>query len=334
MLPSKQPTIKDVAQKAGVSLGTASKVINGIPVSERNQKKVLQAIDELGYKVNTYARGLKKNKTGLIALIIPNLTNPFFASFATYVEAALYAENLKLLLCCANGIPQKELECLHMAAQNKVDGVIALTYSDIGQHIPSDLPIVVFDRFFENRNIPRIGSDNFSGACMAVEKLLELGCQHPVYIRFHSVFPGESDKRKDGYLHACQTHQLTPDYLDKVDSQNNIADMKEFLDQHKNPDGSLTFDGVFAHTDYHGYLFCELLRSEGYRVPEDVQLIGFDGITKFGNVREGLFVSSICQPIQELAKTSVELLLKWETDQLPSLTLLPVSYQYGGTTIR
>jgi LacI family transcriptional regulator len=55
-----------------------------------------------------------------------------------------------------------------MAAQHKVDGVIALTYSDIGQHIPSDLPIVVFDRFFENANIPRIGSDNFAGACLAV----------------------------------------------------------------------------------------------------------------------------------------------------------------------
>lgn len=330
----KQPTIKDVAQKAGVSLGTASKVINGIPVTDRNREKVQQAIDELGYKVNTYAQGLKKNKTGLIALIIPNLTNPFFASFVTYVEAALYENNLKLLLCCANGIPQKELECLHMAAQNKVDGVIALTYSDIGQHIPSDLPIVVFDRFFENQNIPRIGSDNFSGACMAVEKLLENGCRHPVYIRFHSVFPGESDKRKDGYLHACKVHHLAPDYLDKIDSPDSIADMKEFLSQHKNPDGSLTFDGVFAHTDYHGHLFCELLRSEGYRIPEDVQLIGFDGITKFGNIQDGLFVSSICQPIRELAQKSVELLLKWGTEELPSLTLLPAVYRYGGTTIR
>lgn len=334
MSGKKAYTMKDVAKEAGVALGTVSKVINGIPVSEKNRIKVECAIEKLHYKVNTYARGLKLQKSNLVALIIPNIQNPFFASFADHIEGALYRQGLKLLLCCAGGIPQKELDYLSMAINNKVDGIIALTYSDIGEHITQNLPIVVFDRFFEDQTIPRVASDNFAGGCLAIEKLLALGCKHPVYIRFHSVFPGESDKRRDGYLYACKKHGIEPDFIDVVDCDERLALMKDFLDRHKNADGTLSFDGVFAHTDYHGYMFRNLLLQEGYRVPEDVQIIGFDGIRKFGNTQDDLFISSICQPIQQLAEKCVELLFLPESETLPSLTLLPVQYHYGGTTKR
>lgn len=252
--------------------------------------------------------------------------------FAYYIESSLYKRGLRLLLCCANGIPEKEIDYLNMAENNKVDGVIALTYSDIGPYIPQRLPIVVFDRYFENSAIPRVASDNFSGACLAIEKLLELGCRHPVYIRFHSIFPGESDKRKEGYLHACEKHHIKPDYLDHVGCDNEPALLKEFLDLHRNPDGTLTFDGVFAHTDYHGYMFKKILQEEGYRVPDDVQIIGFDGITKFGNEGDELFVSSICQPVKHIAEKCVEILTSQTDSIAPSGTLLPVDYRCGGTT--
>ncbi len=332
MTSKKAPTMKDVAREAGVALGTVSKVINGVPVSEKNRAKVEEAIRTLNYKVNTYAKGLKTQKSKLVALIIPNTTNPFFAVFADYIESALYKRKLKLLLCCADGIPEKEIDYLNMAISNKVDGIIALTYSDVGKYIPQDTPIVVFDRFFENHAIPRVSSDNFAGACLAVEKLIEFGSRHPVYIRFHSVFPGESDKRKDGYLYACSKHHIEPDFIDEVECDEKLSIMKNFIDSHKTKEGGLTFDGVFAHTDYHGNLFMELLRQEGFRVPEDVQIIGFDGIRKFGNKEDKLFISSICQPIEELAEKCVEILVSSNSSLLPSLTLLPVQYCYGGTT--
>lgn len=213
MTLQKAPTMKDVAKEAGVALGTVSKVINGIPVSEKNRLKVERAIRELNYEVNTYARGLKTRKSNLVALILPNTTNPFFAAFADHVEAFLYQKGLRLLLCCADGIPQKEIDYLNMAANNKVDGIISMTYSDIGKYIPPSLPMVVFDRFFENRVIPRVASDNFSGGCLAVEKLLEFGCKQ---------------------------FGLTPDYLDEVDCGDRLQMMRDFLNRHKNPDGSLT----------------------------------------------------------------------------------------------
>lgn len=332
MSQKSSPTMKDVAKKAGVALGTVSKVINGLPVSEEYKKKVEDAICDLHYEVNTYARGLKMQRSNMIALIVPNVTNPFFASFASHIEALLYERGIKLLLCCADGIPEKEVAYLTMAKQNKVDGIIALTYSDIGKYIADDMPLVVFDRLFANHNIPRVASDNYAGACLAIEKLLEFGCKHPVYIRFHSVFPGESDKRKDGYLHACRKYGLKPDYLDKVDSDHSIQDMLDFINAHKDPDGSLTFDSVFSHTDYHGHLFMQLLIKQGYRIPEDVQIIGFDGIYKFGIAKAGLYISSICQPLPLLAQTCVDIVLEKDRSSIPSLTLLPVTFQEGGTT--
>lgn len=333
MSTKKAPTMRDVALKAGVALGTVSKVINGIPVSEKNRLKVEEAIASLNYEVNTYARGLKTQKSNMVALIIPTTLNPFFANFAYYIESSLYRRGLKMLLCCADGIPEKEADYLNLAMNNKVDGVIALTYSDIGNYISEEFPLVVFDRFFENKVIPRVGSDNFAGACLAIEKLLELGCKHPVYIRFHSVFPGESDKRLEGYLHACSKYGLEPDYLNMIECPENLALMKDFLASHQKPDGSLTFDGVFSHTDYHGYLFLKLLQKEGYRVPEDVQIIGFDGIRKFRYPKGDLFVSSICQPIEQLAEKCVELLIaRSRGEEVLPLTLLPVRYEYGGTT--
>ncbi len=333
MTSKKAPTMRDVALKAGVALGTVSKVINNIPVSEKNRKKVEEAIAELNYEVNTYARGLKTQKSNLVALIIPNTLNPFFATFANYIESALYRNGMKMLLCCAGGIPEKEAEYLNLAMNNKVDGVIALTYSDIGKYISDGFPLVVFDRFFENRVIPRVASDNFAGACLAVEKLLEFGCKRPVYIRFHSIFPGESDKRLAGYLHACAAHGIEPDYLNMIECPENLALMEDFLRQHQRPDKELTFDGVFAHTDYHAFLFMEQLRQNGYRVPEDVQIIGFDGIRKFRYPAGDLFVSSICQPIEQLAEKCVEILMaRCCGAQVPPLTLLPVQYRYGGST--
>lgn len=327
----KPPTMKDVAETAGVSLGTVSNVINGVPVRQVSREKVEAAIKALHYEVNAYAQGFRKSKSDMVALIIPDLLNPFYAAFADYVENAVYAQGLKLLLCCSDGLPEKEIAYLNLAKKNKVNGIVALTYSDIGDSISDDIPIVVFDRFFENHKIPRVGSDNYSGACLAIEKLLEFGCQHPVYIRFHSIFPGESDKRRDGYLYACQKYGLEPDFLDMVDSEEKEQQMLDFFNQHKRPDGTLSFDGVFAHTDFHGYQFKRLLESQGYRVPEDVQIIGFDGIGKFGHEDDPV-ISSICQPIRQLAEKCVESILEEDRAAVPSLTLLPVSYRYGGTT--
>lgn len=323
--------MKDVAREAGVALGTVSKVINGIPVGEEYRLKVEEAIKRLNYEVNTYARGLKMQKSNTVTLIIPDALNPFYSSFAHYIENSLYKEGHFMVLCCSDGILEKEVEYLNMASQNQSDGVIALTYNDIGKYVPQNLPLISFDRIYSNNFTPRVASDNFAGGVMAAEKLMECGCRHPAFITFHSPYPGEADKRKDGYLHACSLHNISPIYLSKLSSSNMKEDIADFIKHHRHPDKSLDFDGIFVNTDYNAYLTCRILKDMGYRIPDDVQIIGFDGISKF-SISDELFVSSICQPIPELAQTCVNMVLSKDKNMLPSLTLLPVHYKYGGTT--
>lgn len=327
------PTMKDVAREAGVALGTVSKVINGIPVGEEYRRKVEEAIERLNYEVNTYARGLKVQKSNTVTLIIPDALNPFYAAFAHHIESCLYERDHFMVLCCSNGILEKEIKYLNLASQNQSDGVIALTYNDIGTYVPRDLPLVSFDRNYNNDFTPRVASDNFAGGVMATEKLLELGCRRPAFITFQSPYPGEADKRFDGYLHACKLHQIEPLYLNQESSPQMDAQMSAFLQKHYSPDGQKDFDGLFVNTDLNAFKACRFLRQMGCSVPEDVQVIGFDGICQFSEEEEGLFVSSICQSIPALARTCVDMVLSKDRQMLPSLTLLPVHYEAGPTTL-
>lgn len=326
------PTMKDVAKEAGVALGTVSKVINGIPVSEPYKTKVDNAIEKLNYQVNTYARGLKTSKTQTLTLIIPSLLIPFYAMLAYEIEQQTYKHGRKLILCCSDSIPEKEIEYISLASQSKTDGIIALTYSDISRQVPENIPLIAFDRYFENRNVPRIASDNFAGGQLALEKLLEFGCKKPAFLGIHSSVFGEADRRFDGYIEACRRNNIEPLYLYVSDENNPYDAFSIFIKEHINPiTHTLDFDGIFANTDYHACIAMHILNELGYSVPDDVQIIGFDGIKKFYPDGEYV-VSTICQPISDLAKASVDMLLNAETSSLPSLTLLPVSFAYGKTT--
>ena len=144
------PTMKDVAKEAGCSLGTVSKVINGIPVGDEYRKKVEQAIKTLDYHINAYAKGLKNNRTYTVAVILPNLLNPFFSMVAHYINRALVNRGYRMLLCDTEYDYTKEQEMVQMVAQNKVDGIIALTYNP-DLKIPPDVRSVSIDRYLQRR---------------------------------------------------------------------------------------------------------------------------------------------------------------------------------------
>ena len=133
------PTMKDVAREAGVALGTVSKVVNGLPVGEAYKIRVENAIEKLNYQVNSYAQGLKANKTYTAALLIPNTLHPFYASLVYYINQALLKRKYRMLLCATDFDSKQEQEYITMAQQNKVDGIIGLTYNPnliIEENIP------------------------------------------------------------------------------------------------------------------------------------------------------------------------------------------------------
>lgn len=320
------PTMKDVAQEAGVALGTVSKVFNNLPVGESYRLRVEEAARRLGYQVNSYARGLKTNKTCSVALILPTITDPFFSALAQHVCQALAARNYRLILSLTASDPDAEQRCIQMVQQNKVDGVIGLTYNPELEVDPR-LPYVSIDRKF-NPGTPCVSSNNFGGGQLAAEKLLELGCKRLLFLRIGSEVPGESDKRGDGFEFYCRQKGADCTALRRYD-RDGIESFRTFLEEHMEG-GRLAFDGIFCGTDALTCHILEMLAELGARVPEDVQLIGFDGIRSFPTNR--FYCSTIVQPIDRLAETCVDILLREDRNNLPSLICLPVAYAAGGTT--
>ncbi len=320
------PTMKDVAREAGVALGTVSKVFNDIPVGEDYRRRVEDAARRLGYQVNSYARGLKTNKTCTAALILPDIVTPFFSALAQAVCQALAARRYKTMLALTAFDPEAEQRCIQMVQQNKVDGIIGLTYTP-DLKVDPDLPYVSIDRYFSPA-VPCVASDNFAGGQLAAEKLLELGCARPLFLRVGSAVPGESDKRGDGFESVFRQRGMNCAALRLTDEEGE-GPIGEFLAAHMDG-GRLDFDGIFCVTDALAVRVRSMLGALGLRAPEDVQLIGFDGVPRFAE--GGFYCSTIVQPVQRLAETSVDLLLREDRSNLPSLVCLPVSYAPGGTT--
>ena len=318
-------TMKEVAKLAGVGVGTVSRVLNNGSVKQSTREKVETAIKSLNYQPDIYARGLKTNKTNTIALILPSVWHPFFSEFALHVESHLERNHYKLYLCNSNGNSEKEREYIQMVMQNKVDGIIGITYSDIDEYISSNLPFVSIDRYF-TEDVIYVTSDNAAGGELAVKELLDRQCHHLAYIGGYQDTPNETKNRRKFFELSCERYGIRYDVLNMLEP---IACIEEqitaFLTTHP------LIDGIFTINDSMALEVCRVLSKMGRRVPQDVQVIGFDG--QRIRAEEDYPVSTIVQPIQDMAIQAVELLLDViEGKEVEKRTVLPVKFAEGGTT--
>ena len=320
-------TMKDVAQRAGVGVGTVSRVINRVPgVKESTLIKVNQAIKELNYIPDEYARGLKTKSSRTIALILPSVWYPFFSEFAYYVEKRLGKENYKLLLCNSNDNTTEEAKYIKMLKQNKIDAIIAITYSDIEQYIYSNIPFVSLDRYFDKK-VSYVTADNYEGGKLAARKLLEHGARSLAYVGSHSKYPNGTMLRRDGFRDYLENIGI--DYKE-IFLQEPVNDFTPYILEMLKVHPKI--DGIFCHTDSLLLKLRKILNQYGYRVPEDIQLIGFDGMNLSSDLPLG--ISTIAQPVEQLANGAVDLVLRKIAD--PSLKneakMYPVRYVDGNTT--
>ncbi|WP_103661267.1 LacI family DNA-binding transcriptional regulator [Lactobacillus sp. HT06-2] len=320
-------TMKDVAKRAGVSLGTVSRVINHAPgIKENTLQKVEKAIKELNYIPDEYARGLKTKSSRTIALILPTVWYPFFSEFAYYVEKNLDKKDYKLLLCNSNGDPDEEAEYIKMVKQNKIDGIIAITYSDIEQYIYSNIPFVSLDRYF-GKKVSYVTSDNYQGGCLAAEELLKHGAKKLAYIGSYNKYTNGTMLRRNGFRDYLYERDME---YQEIFLMEPVADFTPYIIEmmKKAPD----IDGIFCHNDSLLLIFRPIIEKLGYKVPKDIQLIGFDGMNLAADLPLG--VSTIVQPVADLAKGAVELVLRKITD--PTIKnetkIYPVKFFEGNST--
>lgn len=305
------PTIRDIAQKAGVSTATVSHVINNTRyVSSEVSDRVLQAMKELGYQPNDIARSLKLGKTNTLGLILPDHSNPFFAEVSRIIESYAYLLGYSVIICNTENNPDKELVYIKTLSQKKVDGIIFVAAGSDNRSImylqSLDLPIIIFDReipvLMEKRNISFLVTDNYLGGVMATEYLISLGHRRIGCITGPSnLTPGA--QRANAFINVLKNHEI-PLHENMIikgnfDYPSGYECAQELLSLSEPP------TAIFACNDMMAISAMRAIREHGLRIPEDISIIGFDGISLAAYQWPSL--TTICQPFKEISETILEL---------------------------
>ena len=317
-------TIKDVAEFAGVGIGTVSRVINEEKsVKPATREKVKSAMTTLQFSPNKMAAKLRKNETRIIALLVPVINHPFFAKFAYYVEDEADKFGYSTILVSSQQRVQKETDIIDRIHRREVDGAVFVTHFSHGEEELKDCPIVSIDRHFGD-DMPFVTSDNYSATCRAVEYLLEKGCKNIGYIGSKPVVFSEVMERERAYRDTMDKHNLPVKAVNEIilhGEEQNVA--RDFLDKY--PD----IDGAFASGYSLQSLYGELLR-RGKRIPEDVQIVSYDGAFSQWNDRG---MTCVEQPVEEMAREVVRILIKKiKGENVEVRTELKTTFVKGATT--
>lgn len=300
-------SIRDVAKIAGVSPSTVSRVMNGTAnVDEEKKQRVFRAIEETGFIPNELARALFKQSSKIIGIIVPNIENPFFNELAKAVEEEAYRNGYKILLCNSNNNTEKELMNIQMLNQMKADGIIIVTYSDkTGQAIAGcELPIVVVDRHLtgsgENAYVE---ADHYKGGKMAMEHLISCGCKNIVCLR-GPLYLSSGQQRYYGYRDVCKKYGIREQCVECLyDYECGLEATEKLIKKYPDVDGIIACNDMVAISSY------KILTKKGYKVPDDVQIIGFDNI-RFS----WLFtpeLTTVIQPITKMGTLAVQIIINY-----------------------
>ncbi|WP_066187674.1 MULTISPECIES: LacI family DNA-binding transcriptional regulator [Gracilibacillus] len=325
-----KPKLQDVAKAAGVSPTTVSRVLNDRGyISQETREKVYQAMKQINYIPNDLARSLYNKRTHLVGVIVPSTSNPFFGELVSHIENYCNEKGYKVLLCNSLHEAEKEKKYWEMLLRNQVDGVIVVSYNRGLIDLRQQLPAIAIDHYL-SKHIQVVSSDNFQGGQLATQALVDKGCQHIIHINGVSTLETPANDRRSAYQQVMRENGRTPinyEVPDVAFLADNMDTIKQLFQEHPE------VDGIFASDDMLGLLVLQYARQHGYRVPEDLKIIGYDGTELIRTLHPEL--ATIMQPIAQIAEKSVELLDLQITNKDQPLTaeVLPVSL-WKGDSIR
>ncbi len=320
-------TIRDVAKESGVSVATVSRFINKKGYVSKEAKIVIErAIKELDYKPNLVARSLSTKQTKFIGLIVPDIMNPFFPELARAVEDVALSYDYTVVLCNSDEKVEKEIHYIETLKQKYVAGFIVTTNQLQASHYQNlDIPIVALDRTID-ASIPTVSSDNKEGARIGTAHLLEQGCQHIVCMR-GPIGLGPSDERLEGFLEAVRGKGIATTVVEcpfHFEQSEEIA--RSFLSEIKG------IDGIFASSDLSAAGALKAAHSLGIAVPDELQIVGFDGIALGGMLTPGL--TTVAQNVYKMGALATRMLIKLieEIELVEKEIQVPVELIIRGTT--
>ncbi|GMA59375.1 LacI family transcriptional regulator [Alicyclobacillus sacchari] len=299
-------TIKDVAERAGVTVTTVSRVLNNRGyISEATRRKVYLAMEELDYRPNELARSFHKNSSRLIGLIVPTVANPFFGELTSYVETSAYEHGYKILICNSHFDPDQEKQYVEMLKSNLVQGIIlGSTPLNVSEFSNLKYPIVTFD--YKLFDFPYIRSDNYEGGRIATELLIRKGCKKLAHICGNLRANMFGVERYQAFQHTASAYGVETVVVETdtmgVRREDTEAAVRNLFDRH--PD----VDGVFVSSDLVAYCVMNRCLEIGKSVPEELKIVGYDNIAITSLVKP--YLSTVGQPLQRMAACAVETILR------------------------
>ncbi len=272
-------TIHDIAEKLQVTASTVSRALNNNPrISDATKKKVLKVAKELNYQPNNIASALRSGKSKLIGVVVPTANRNFFSSVIRGIEEIANSLNYKVVISQSYDDFEKEVQTVEALLNAQVDGVIASvgkTTENVDHFkkiLKKGIPLVLFDRVTNELDVSQVVIDDHYGAFQATEHLINQGCKRIVHFT-NSQNINIYKERKRGYEDALLKYGIAIDpeliLYSKLQLEDGRNSMQEVIDS------KITFDAVFSSSDYSIMGAMQVLKENGYKLPQDVKLVGF-----------------------------------------------------------
>lgn len=302
-------TIKDIAQVAGVSPSTVSRALNDSPlVSKKTKERIRRIAEELGYERNELALGLVKGTSGALGLVVPDITNPFFAEIARGVSDVAHAQGCGVLLCTTEGDLKREARYLRFLRRKRVDGLIlcAVTLDDpnLPELLRTPIPFVLVSRLVHGVDVPFVVGDDKAGGRLAVEHLVQLGHTKIAFIGGPPNVQSSRDRMvayrevlKEHGLSFCSNWAMFADFTQAAGREA----ARRLLQKHTRP------TAIFAANDVIALGVMEAAEELGLSIPEDLSLVGYDNISYAALPR--IQLTTVAQPTYEMGRIAAEYIL-------------------------
>jgi LacI family transcriptional regulator len=305
-------SLKDLAEKLGVSLSTVSKALkDSYEISADTKKRVLQMADQMGYRVNPYASYLRQQKSRTVAMVVPELNNNFFVQAISGAEVVAREQDYHVLIYVTHENAALEERILKHLQNGRVDGVIlslaatTKTYAPVSELMQCGVPVVFFDRICHEIETAKITTDDFASSFAATEHLIRRGCRDIAFLSLSETLSIDN-KRKQGYLEALHKHNLPVEQARILtcsgDEKANYRKIKQLLTSEAPPDGLFASVEKLALTSY------EVCHDLGRKIPEEMKILCFSNLLTAPLLHPPL--TTISQPAFEMGQQAAKILLK------------------------
>ncbi len=306
-MDNKKVTMRDIARESGVSVATVSRYINKVSyTSAETEKRIQEVMDRFDYTPNAMARGLAKQKSNTIAFITPDITNPFFPELVKSIENISKTKGYSLLLMNTEENDLKNQDFWNNFKSRYIDGFI-LAESELSEEVQRylngiNIPFVRIDRAVHSDKINSVGVNNYEGAQLAVNHLVDIGCKKIAHISGpKSLYP--TIGRLNGYKSVMEKVGCEPIiYQGDFRLDGGARQTERLLQEH--PD----VDGIFYANDLMAIGSLKVFKDYGVHVPDNIALIGFDGIQLTEIVSPS--ISTVKQPINQIGEIATNHLIQ------------------------